>query len=70
MARGKRDIAVGVHDCSTDWGTIGYASTERGAIRMGRKWARDHSTQPDYEGYGPVITYAREGEYPESVRAW
>jgi hypothetical protein len=48
-------VAVGVYDNSTDWGTIGTYPTERGAIREGRKWARAHSTQGGYAGYGPTI---------------
>ena len=26
---------------STDWGRIGYATTERGALRMVRRWLRE-----------------------------
>ena len=48
-------IEVGVFDNTTDCGRIGTYKTVRGAIREGRKWARCHSGQTGYAGYGPTI---------------
>lgn len=55
MSKQKTMIEVGVFDNSSDWGTVGTYKTERGAIREGRKFARAHSTQHGYAGYGPTI---------------
>ena len=70
-------IEVGVFDNCSDWGTIGTYKTERGAIREGRKFARAHSTQHGYAGYGPTIRLcevdAATGEAVSptwDVRAW
>ena len=48
-------IEVGVFDNSSSWGLIGRYKTERGAIREARKFARAHSSQTGYDGYGPTI---------------
>ena len=55
-AKAKAKVKAGLFDNSTDWGTIGTYGTERGAIRAARKYARAHSTQTGYKGYGPTIT--------------
>lgn len=70
-------IEVGVFDNSSDWGTVGTYKTERGAIREARKFARAHSSQTGYAGYGPTIRLcevdAATGEAVSptwDVRAW
>lgn len=70
-------IAVGVFDNSSSWGEIGRYKTERGAIREGRKFARAHSSQHGYAGYGPTIRLqevdAKTGEAVSptwDVKAW
>jgi len=70
-------IDVGVFDNSSDWGTVGTYKTERGAIREARKFARAHSSQTGYAGYGPTIRLqevdAATGEAVSptwDVRAW
>ena len=75
--RNKTMIAVGVFDNSTSWGEIGRYKTERGAIREARKFARAHSSQTGYAGYGPTIRLqevdAQTGEAVSptwDVRAW
>jgi len=55
MSKQATLIEVGVFDNSSDWGTVGTYKTERGAIREARKFARAHSSQTGYEGYGPTI---------------
>jgi hypothetical protein len=77
MSKQETMIEVGVFDNSTSWGTIGTYKTERGAIREGRKFARAHSTQHGYAGYGPTIRLcevdAATGEAVSptwDVRAW
>lgn len=77
MSKQATLIEVGVFDNSTSWGTIGTYKTERGAIREGRKFARAHSTQAGYDGYGPTIRLqevdAATGEAVSptwDVRAW
>ncbi|MDD5485961.1 MAG: hypothetical protein PHW65_00140 [Dehalococcoidales bacterium] len=51
----KTMIEVGVFDNSADFPKIGIYKTEHGAIRAGRQFAREHSTQTGYAGYGPTI---------------
>ena len=77
MSKQETMIEVGVFDNSSDWGTVGTYKTERGAIREGRKFARAHSTQHGYAGYGPTIRLcevdAATGEAVSptwDVRAW
>ena len=55
MSKQATLIEVGVFDNSSDWGTVGTYKTERGAIREARKFARAHSSQTGYAGYGPTI---------------
>jgi len=63
---------VGVSDNSSDWGMVGKARTIRGAIRIGRRWAHDHSTQTGYAGYGPAVRVydAVTHEPIEETTAW
>lgn len=55
---------------------VGTYPTRRGAIREARKFARAHSTQTGYRGYGPTITLVEIDSAgnavsaPETVRAW
>ncbi len=77
MSKQETMIEVGVFDNSTSWGTVGTYKTERGAIREARKFARAHSTQHGYAGYGPTIRLqevdAATGEAVSptwDVRAW
>jgi len=77
MSKQATMIEVGVFDNGSDWGTIGTYKTERGAIREGRKFARAHSTQTGYAGYGPTIRMrevdAKTGEAVSdtwAARAW
>jgi hypothetical protein len=55
MKDNKTLIEVGVSDNSTDWGTIGYATSTEDAVTKGRAWADEHSTQSRIIGRGPVI---------------
>ena len=77
MSKQATLIEAGVFDNSSDWGTVGTYKTERGAIREARKFARAHSSQTGYEGYGPTIRLqevdAATGEAVSptwDVRAW
>ena len=77
MSKQETMIEAGVFDNSTNWGTIGTYKTERGAIREARKFARAHSSQTGYAGYGPTIRLcevdAATGEAISptwDVRAW
>lgn len=77
MSKQATLIEVGVFDDSSDWGTVGTYKTERGAIREARKFARAHSSQTGYAGYGPTIRLqevdAATGEAVSptwDVRAW
>ena len=77
MSKQEKMIEVGVFDNNSDWGTIGTYKTERGAIREARKFARAHSSQTGYDGYGPTIRLqevdAATGEAVSptwDVRAW
>ena len=77
MSKQATLIEVGVFDNSSDWGTVGTYKTERGAIREARKFARAHSSQTGYAGYGPTIRLcevdAATGEAISptwDVRAW
>ena len=77
MSKQETMIEVGVFDNSSDWGTVGTYKTERGAIREARKFARAHSLQTGYAGYGPTIRLqevdAATGEAVSptwDVRAW
>jgi len=77
MSKQATLIEVGVFDNSSDWGTVGTYKTERGAIREARKFARAHSSQTGYDGYGPTIRLqevdAATGEAVSptwDVRAW
>ena len=77
MSKQETMIEAGVFDNSSDWGTVGTYKTERGAIREARKFARAHSLQTGYAGYGPTIRLqevdAATGEAVSptwDVRAW
>jgi len=77
MSKQETMIEVGVFDNTSDWGTVGTYKTERGAIREARKFARAHSSQTGYAGYGPTIRLcevdAATGEAVSptwDVRAW
>lgn len=63
-------IKVGVNDNSTDWGIIGISNTLRGAKIIGRRWARQHSTQTGYMGYGPTITLHYATGENQKIKAW
>lgn len=65
----KNLIKVGVRDNSTDWGIVGHATTERGAIRIGKCWGSRHTVNnPGYAGYRYTITLHIDGEMPRQVR--
>ena len=65
----SNNIQVGVSDSSTDWGIIGKATTERGAMRVGKRWGEAHTANnPGYSGYRYTVTMHYADQPPHSIR--
>lgn len=64
----NKPIKVGVHTNSTDWGIIGHATTEYGAIRVGKRFAAGRVPFGGYAGYRYTITLHYADQPPRQVR--